>query len=93
MEAVVSPQALQSAKFIRMIRMTRYLRLLRLVRFLKVSKLMQAFEVLLVSEQAHLIMRFLNICFFVVFIAHWIACILFSVTEFESDDGVNWLYL
>lgn len=76
-----------------MIRMTRYLRLLRLVRFVKVSKLMQAFEVLIVSEQAHLIMRFLNICFFVVFIAHWIACILYSVTEYETDEGVSWLYL
>ncbi|TNV87308.1 hypothetical protein FGO68_gene14185 [Halteria grandinella] len=89
----ISPHALQSAKFIRMIRMTRYLRLLRLVRFVKVSKLMQAFEVLIVSEQASLIMRFLNICFFVVFIAHWIACVLYSVTEYETDEGVSWLYL
>ena len=60
--------------------MTRYLRLLRLIRFIKVSKIMQSFEVFIVSEYAHLMMKFFNICMIVIFVAHWIACLMYSVT-------------
>jgi hypothetical protein len=75
-----SPTALQSAKFLRMIRLTRYLRLLRLIRFIQVSKLMSAFELVIVSEQTHLMFKFFKISVVVVFVAHWIACLWYSVT-------------
>lgn len=89
----INASALQSAKFIRLMRMTRYLRLLRMVRFIKVSKLMANFEFLIVSEFAHIVTRFLNLCLVVIFIAHWLACVLYSITEYEDDDEVNWLHL
>jgi hypothetical protein len=72
--------ALQSAKFLRMIRLTRYLRLLRLIRFVQIGRLMAAFEIFLVSEMAHLMMKFLKMSTVVIFAAHWIACVLYSVT-------------
>jgi hypothetical protein len=47
-----------------------------------------------VSEQAHLLFRFLNIAVVAVFIAHWIACLLFAMTTFEgSRDDTSWLEL
>jgi len=41
---------------------------------------MSAFEIFLVSEMAHLTMKFLKISTVVIFAAHWIACILYSIT-------------
>lgn len=63
-----------------MIRLTRYLRLIRLLRFVQVGRLMAAFEIFLVSEMAHLMMKFLKISTIVIFAAHWIACIMYTIT-------------
>lgn len=77
-----------------MIRLTRYLRLMRLLRFIQVSRIMSTFEFFLVSEMSHLMMKFLKISTVVIFAAHWIACILFSVTQFDDpNEPRNWLSL
>jgi hypothetical protein len=75
-----------------MIRLTRYLRLLRLIRFLQIGRLTAAFEIFLVNEMAHLMMKFLKITVVVIFAAHWIACILYSTTQFDDpNEPENWL--
>lgn len=86
--------AIQSAKFLRMIRLTRYLRLLRLLRFVQLNRILSTFEVFLVSEMAHLTMKFLKICTVIIFLAHWIACIMFSMTQYDNpDEPRSWLHL
>ena len=55
---------------------------------------MSAFEIFLVSEMAHLSMKFLKISTVVIFSAHWIACILYSVTQYDNpDEPLSWLAL
>ncbi len=75
-----------------MIRLTRYLRLLRLLRFVQLNRILSTFEVFLVSEMAHLSMKFLKICTVVIFLAHWIACIMYSMTQYDNpDEPRSWL--
>jgi hypothetical protein len=77
-----------------MIRLTRYLRLLRLLRFVQLNRILSTFEVFLVSEMAHLSMKFLKICTVVIFLAHWIACIMYSMTQYDNpDEPRSWLNL
>ena len=76
-----SSGALKSAKLLRTIRMTKYARLLRILRFLKGNKFVQSIEEKLVSEYANLGIRFAKISCMVFFLAHWIACMLFSFTD------------
>lgn len=85
---------MRSTKLIRILRFARYARLLRLMKFMRLNKYLQPFEELIVSDWAHLGVRFLKISCAVVFITHWAACVLYSVAVNEFDMlGMNWLSL
>ena len=75
-----------------MLRFARYARLLRLIKFLRLNKYLQPLEELIVSDYAHLGVRFMKISCAVIFITHWAACMMYSVgiNEFETV-GRNWL--
>ena len=81
-----SSGVLKSTKLLRIIRMTKYARLLRILRFLKGNKFAQSIEEKLVSEYASLGIRFAKISFMVFFLAHWIACMLFSITDDSFEN-------
>eukprot|EP00347_Sterkiella_histriomuscorum_P010994 403374152 len=87
-------QAVRSTKLIRILRFARYARLIRLMKFLRLNKYLQPFEELIVSDWAHLFVRFLKISCAVIFITHWAGCVIYSVGVNEFDMlGENWLSL
>ena len=70
----------------------KYLRLLRLIRFQKVRKILDGLEFFRVSEQANFFLRFFDIGFILIFIVHWIACILYRVASYEETNvGNSWI--
>lgn len=84
--------ALKSAKLIRILRLIKYARLLRLLRFLKVNKLVQGLEDLIVSDIINIAMEFIKLTVILFFITHWMACIFFSVADYNSlIDSNNWI--
>lgn len=85
---------MRSTKLIRILRFARYARLLRLMKFLRLNRYLQPLEEFIVSDWAHLFVRFMKISIALGFITHWAGCVLYSVGVNEYDmKGVNWLSL
>jgi len=60
-------------------------RVLKLFRLIKIASLLQGIEILIVSEAGLLAIRFGKIMIIVLFISHWIACLLNGMTKLESQ--------
>lgn len=69
-----------------MLRFARYARLLRLMKFSKLSNILVPLEEFVISDTAHLLVRFLKISVIVGFVVHWFACILYSIGTLEFDS-------
>lgn len=62
------------------------------MKFLRLNKYLQPFEDFIVSDWAHLAVRFLKISIAVIFITHWAGCMVYSVSLIELEtNGFNWL--
>jgi type III secretory pathway component EscS len=54
--------------------------------------LVQGIEESIVSESINLLMKFAKLLIMIFIIAHWIACLLFSIGEYEFEDvGDSWI--
>ncbi|KAK3288086.1 hypothetical protein CYMTET_4426 [Cymbomonas tetramitiformis] len=81
--------ALKLSKVLRLARLGKLLRILRLVRLMKVSKSMDQMER---SMRHPAILRLLKLCFFLIGIMHWFACMAHA-TAMQDTDPDTWIGL
>ncbi len=86
-QADSSHQAVKSAKLFKMLRFARYARLIRLMKFSKLSNFLAPLEELIITDSAHLMVRFLKISVLVTFVTHWFACTFYIVGTLEFDSS------
>lgn len=83
----------QNSKILKIFRFIKFLKILRLLRVIKLKKIFAKLEdYLQLSPTFNAILAFVRLCFLIICIAHWFACIwhLLAVYE-ETDYMVTWL--
>lgn len=80
----------------RLIKIIRFIKFLKILRLLRVMKLRIIFakieEYMQFSPTFNAVLAFLRLCFLIICIAHWFACIWHLVAVYEDNDyPVTWL--
>lgn len=73
----------KAPKLLRLIKLARFLRFLRLLRVLKLKQILYRIEELIMNDTIVALFNFLKIILVFLIIAHWLACIYFSIGQSE----------
>ena len=79
----------KTPKLLRLIKLARFLRFLRLLRVLKLKQILYRIEELIMNESIVAIFNIFKIISVFLIIAHWIACIFYSVGQSEYLNQYN----
>ncbi len=91
MESISNLQ--QNSRLIKIIRFVKFLKILRLLRVMKLKKIFAKLEdYLQLSPTFNALLAFLRLCFMLICIAHWFACIWHLLAVYEEEVyPVTWL--
>lgn len=79
--------ALRVPQLVKLIKLAKFLRFLRLLRVFKIKQILYRIEELIMNETLVAFLNLLRVISVVFFIAHWIACIFFSIGSGEDNGG------
>ena len=74
-------------QLVKLIKLAKFLRFLRLLRVFKIKQILYRLEELIMNETLIAFLNLLRVISVVFFIAHWIACIFFSIGSGEENGG------
>ena len=82
-----------NSKILRIIRFFKFLKILRLLRVVKLKVIFSKIEdYMQLSPAFNAILAFIRLCFLMICIAHWFACVWHLVAVYEETDyPVTWL--
>lgn len=83
----------QNSKLLKIFRFIKFLKILRLLRVIKLKKIFSKLEdYLQLSPAFNAILAFVRLCFLIICIAHWFACIWHLLAVYEENDYIDtWL--
>lgn len=76
----------------RLLKIARFLRVLRLLRVLKLKRLIYRFEEFFFNDSVSIFIDVMKLFTIIFFIAHWIGCFFFAVSNIQIySDSLNWI--
>ena len=83
----------QNSKLLKIFRFIKFLKILRLLRVVKVRKIFAKIEdYMQLSPAFNAVLAFIRLCFLIICIAHWFACIWHLLAVYEDADyPITWL--
>ncbi|KAF4729999.1 hypothetical protein FOZ63_023821 [Perkinsus olseni] len=90
-EWVFEASTLEGVQLLRMIKFARLLRVIRLLRVLKLKRIISKVEEYINSEVLSVLIQLLRLVTFVVFIAHWVACVWYALADTDPTTRFSWL--
>lgn len=82
----------RNAKLIRTFKFIKFIKVLRMLRLFKLKKILRKIEnYVQLSNEINGFLIFFRLCFYIIVVAHWCACIWHFIATMEDDVPSNWL--
>jgi len=83
---------IQNTKLIRTFKFIKFIKVLRMLRIFKLKKILRKIEnYVQISNEVNGFLIFFRLCFYIIVVAHWCACIWHLIATMEDDQPVTWL--